>query len=58
LTQFVSPDDGHDVLETCRELINELKIIVRHVGHLPRIVINIVFFNILDLTEDGKVVPA
>jgi len=20
LTQFVSPDDGHDVLETCREL--------------------------------------
>ena len=20
LTQFISPDDGHDVLETCREL--------------------------------------
>jgi hypothetical protein len=41
LTQFVSPDDEHDVLETCREVkikINTLKIIVRHVGHLPRII--------------------
>jgi hypothetical protein len=40
-TQFVSPDDEHDVLETCRELkikINTWKIIVRHVGHLPRII--------------------
>jgi hypothetical protein len=39
LTQFVSPDDKHDVLETCRELkikINTQKRIVRHVGHLPR----------------------
>jgi predicted Fe-S protein YdhL (DUF1289 family) len=40
LIQFVSPDDEHDVLETCRELkikINTQKRIVRHVGHLPRI---------------------
>jgi hypothetical protein len=40
LTQFVSPDDEHDVIETCRELkikINTYKRIVRHVGHLPRI---------------------
>jgi hypothetical protein len=39
LTQFVSPDDEHDVLETCRELkikINTYKRIVRHAGHLPR----------------------
>ena len=39
LTQFVSPDDEHDVLETCRELktkINTYKIIVRQVIHLPR----------------------
>jgi hypothetical protein len=38
LTQFVSPDDEHEVLETCRELkikINTWKRIVRHVGHLP-----------------------
>jgi hypothetical protein len=42
LTQFVSPDDEHDVLETCRELktkINTYKRTVRHVGHLPRIMI-------------------
>ena len=41
LTQFVSPDDEHDVLETCTELkinINTQKRIVRHVGHLPRII--------------------
>jgi hypothetical protein len=39
LTQFVSPDDEHDVLETRRELkINIYKRIVRHVGHLPRII--------------------
>jgi hypothetical protein len=41
LTQCVSPDDEHDVLETCRELkikINTWKRIVRHVGHLPRII--------------------
>ena len=41
LTQFVSPDDEHDVLETCRKLkirINTLKRIVRHVGHLPGII--------------------
>jgi hypothetical protein len=41
LTQFVSPDDEHDVLETCRELkkeINTQKRTVRHVGHLPRII--------------------
>jgi len=41
LTQFVSPDDEHDVLETCRELkikIITWKGIVRHVGHLPRII--------------------
>ena len=39
LTKFVSPDDEHNVLETCRELkikINTYKRIVRHVGHLPR----------------------
>ena len=38
----VSPDDKHDVLETCRELkikTNTQKRIVRHVGHLPRIII-------------------
>jgi len=47
LTQFVSPDDEHDVLETCRELkikINTQKRIVRHVGHLPRIIISFVFY--------------
>ena len=41
MTQFVSPDDEHDVLETCRELkikINTWKRIVRHVGHLPKII--------------------
>jgi hypothetical protein len=39
LTQFVSPDDEHDVLEACREIkINTLKRIVCHVGHLSRIV--------------------
>jgi hypothetical protein len=41
LTQFVSSDDEHDVLEKCTELkikINTWKIIVRHVGHLPRII--------------------
>jgi len=41
LTQFVSPDDEHGVLETCRELkikINTYKRIVRHVGHLTRII--------------------
>ena len=33
LTQFVSPDDQHDVLETCRELkINTWKRTVCHVG--------------------------
>jgi len=40
LTQFVSPDDVHDVLETCREFKNVNKYIeniVRHVVHLPRI---------------------
>ena len=38
LTQFVSPDDEHDVLEICRELkINTEKRTVLHVGHLPRI---------------------
>ena len=40
MTQFVSPDDEHDVLETCR-VKNKNKYIVknlRHVGHLPRIV--------------------
>jgi hypothetical protein len=26
LTQFVSPDDEHDVLETCRELKMKIKI--------------------------------
>jgi hypothetical protein len=26
LTQFVSPDDEHDVLETCRELEIKIKI--------------------------------
>jgi hypothetical protein len=39
LTQFISPDDEHDVLETCRELkvkINTFQRIVRHVGQLPR----------------------
>ena len=41
LTQFVSPDDEHYVLETCRELkikINTYKGIVHHVGHLSRII--------------------
>jgi hypothetical protein len=39
LTQFVSPDDEHDVLKTCEELKIKLhrKELVRHVGHLPRI---------------------
>jgi hypothetical protein len=38
---FVSPDEEHDVLDTCRELkikINTYKRIVRHVGHLSRII--------------------
>jgi len=42
VTQFLSPDDEHDVLETCRELqikINTWKRIVRHIGHLPRTVL-------------------
>jgi hypothetical protein len=46
LTQFVSPDDEHDVLETCRELelkISTLKRIVHHVVHLPKI--NVLLFN-------------
>jgi len=41
LTQFVSPDDEHDVLETWRELkikINTQKRIVHRVGHLSRII--------------------
>jgi hypothetical protein len=41
LTQFVSPDEEHDVLETCRGLkikINTQKMIVRHVGQLPKII--------------------
>jgi hypothetical protein len=39
LTQFASPDDENDLLETCRELnINTQKGIVRHVGHLARII--------------------
>jgi len=41
LTQFVCPDDEHDVFEICRELkirVNTLKGIVRHVEHLPRII--------------------
>ena len=41
LTQCVPPDDEHDVLERCRELkikINTYKRIVRHAGHLPRII--------------------
>ena len=43
LTQYVSPDEEHDVLETCRELkiklkINTQKRIVCHVDHLPRII--------------------
>jgi len=40
LTQFLSPDDEHDVLETCREFkikLNTHERILRHVGHLPRI---------------------
>jgi len=38
LTQFVSPDDEHDVLETCRfKNINKyLEEIGRHVGHSTR----------------------
>jgi len=40
LTQFVSPDDDHDVLETCRvkNTNKYIEKIVRHVGHLPRII--------------------
>jgi hypothetical protein len=42
LTQFVSPDDGHEVLETCRELkikkYIHRKEFVRNVCHLPRII--------------------
>jgi hypothetical protein len=41
LTQFVSRDDEHDVLETCQELkikTNTYKRIVRQVGHLPKII--------------------
>ena len=30
LTQFVSPNDKHDVLETCRELKNKIKYIERN----------------------------
>ena len=30
LTQFVSPDDEHDVLKTCRELNNKNKYIERN----------------------------
>jgi len=40
LTQFVSPDDEHDVLKTCRELkikINTKKRTVPYVRYLPRI---------------------
>jgi hypothetical protein len=48
LTQFVSPDDEHDVLETYRELkINTQKRIVRQVGHLPRIIKTLHFEFIL-----------
>jgi len=39
MIQSVTPDDEHDMLETCRELkikINTLKRIVRQVGQLPR----------------------
>ena len=36
MTQFVSPDDEHDVLETCRELKIKINTYVRHVGHLPK----------------------
>jgi len=40
LTQSVSPDDEHDVLEKCRvKNINKyIEEIVRHFGHLPRII--------------------
>ena len=41
LTQFVSPDDEHDVLETRRDLklkVNTQKIIVHHVSHSLRLV--------------------
>ena len=43
LTQFVSPDDEHHVLETCTELKIKnkdkyIEIIVRHFGLLPRII--------------------
>ena len=44
LTQFVSPDDEHDVLETCIELkikTNTQKRIVHHIGHLPRICVQV-----------------
>jgi hypothetical protein len=53
LTQFVSPDDEHNVLETRRELkisINTYKRIVSHVVHLPRINTNSVC-NIRDLAK-------
>ena len=36
MTQFVSPDDEHDVLETCRELKIKIRIVL-HVGQLPGI---------------------
>ena len=43
LTQFVSPDDEHDVLEACRELkiknkYTEKNNILLHVRHLPGII--------------------
>ena len=44
-TQFFSPDDEHDVLETCRELkpkLNTYKRVVHHVGHLPNMIFTLV----------------
>jgi hypothetical protein len=48
LIKFVSPDDEHDVLETCRELQVKINKFVRHVGHLPRIIKNHCFLNTLN----------
>ena len=49
-SQFVSPDDEHDVLEKYRKLkikINTWKRIVRHFGHLPTIITSNNSFQIL-----------
>jgi hypothetical protein len=40
LTQFVSPDDEHDVLETCRELKIKINTILGN-DHLDALFLNV-----------------